>query len=114
MFSFGEESIDSSYGRTSYALLAAGSGVVLVVFVTICCCGCDGVNFFIDKPETESSDVRKMRAMKNRIDKENESGKLSIFEIPKIIFIQCQCHLDMLQEEFRRDDHQDAYQNDFL
>ena len=67
---------DSPNERANYAFVAAGLGVLLVVFVTFCCCCCEGSNFFTDKPRSESLEVRKMREMRNRIEKDNESGML--------------------------------------
>ena len=55
----------------NYAVLASGLGVLLVVIVIICCFYSGGLT---DKPRNESSEVRKMRDMKNRIEKENASG----------------------------------------
>ena len=58
-----------------FTFIAVGIGIFLVLFVTICCCCFEGLNFFSDKPRAESFEVRKMRNMKQRIEKENESCK---------------------------------------
>ena len=71
-----ERIFDSPNERANYAFIAAGLGVLLVLFVTICCCCCEGSNFFTDKPRPESLEVRKMREMRNRIEKDNESGMI--------------------------------------
>lgn len=105
---------DSPNERANYAFVAAGLGVLLVLFVTFCCCCCEGSNFFTDKPRSESLEVRKMREMRNRIEKDNESGMLLTNRTFEKFIIKFQCLLDLLPGEFHRKDHQDDHRNGFL
>ena len=105
---------DSPNERANYAFVAAGLGVLLVLFVTFCCCCCEGSNFFTDKPRPESLEVRKMREMRNRIEKDNESGMLLTNRKFEKFIIKFRCLLDLLPGEFHREDPQDVCPNGYL
>lgn len=57
-----------------------------------------------------------MRDMKNRIEKDQESGKFFHVKIRIFLFIiiKSRCHLDVLLGELHKEDHQDVRPNGFL